>query len=240
MKFTHALQKIGLKEEEAIVYETLISSGQMNILNLSKATGLHRPGLYKILPKLIIKNLVRQIKIGKRIEYIASTPENLEPLLTQSKNILENIVKNLNDEYSKRAITPTVEIKYGEDGLGSIFLDLARTLKKEEVYYRYSVRKDLYKEFRPKEYMDLMESKRIERLVITNDDGKNRKTPLLERSVRILKGDYEIFNITKLIYRDKVAYIDYENTSAFVIQNKRLADMEKQVFINLFKSLPRD
>ena len=73
------------------------------------------------------------------------------------------------------------------------FVDLARTLKKGEVYYRYSVRKDLDKEFRPKEYKDLIETKKIERMVITNDSGKDRKTPILERSIRTLKGDYEVF-----------------------------------------------
>ena len=65
----------------------------MNILKLSRESQINRPTLYKILPTLIKKELIKEIKVGKRIEYIANSPENLNPLLNQSKNILENIIK---------------------------------------------------------------------------------------------------------------------------------------------------
>jgi sugar-specific transcriptional regulator TrmB len=239
MKYTHSLQKIGLSEEESIIYEGLLSSGQTSLINISRVTGIHRPGVYKILPRLIRKNLVIEVKVGKRIEYVAASPQKLEPILQQSKNVLDTIVQNITDTYSKNMTTPSIEMYYGESGINSVFEDIVYTLKKGDTYYKYSIRKDIVREFLSPVYKDLVAKKQIERLVITQDAGKKRKSPLLERSVRVLTGDYDIFNVVKIVYADKVVYIDYDHMSAFTIQNQRIASMEKELFLTLYKSLPR-
>jgi hypothetical protein len=50
---------------------------------------------------------------------------------------------------------------------------------------------------------------------------------------------YDLFedNISKIIYANKVAIIDYDTETSFIIENKKLADFEKKIFKLLFKYL---
>ena len=104
MKYIHTLKRLGLSEGEATVYETLLEKGQTNLLNLSHFSGIHRPALYTLLPKMINKGLVIEAKKGRRTEYVAASPNKLEPLVKSTQNSLESIVNNLNAEYSKKQI----------------------------------------------------------------------------------------------------------------------------------------
>lgn len=237
MENTNLLLKLGFNSEEALIYETLLERGQLNVLGLSKYTGLHRPALYRHLPRLLNKDIVTEVKRGKRVEYIAASPNKLEPLVERTKKSLDNIVSLLNTKHSKKNIVPHIEVFYGKDGVSRVFMDIVTTLDKGEMFYRYSVRKDIYKDFLPKEYRELRDSKKIERLVITNESGLERKRPKLERFVKVLKGDYDTFNTTKLIYQNKIAFVDYENEIAFVVFNERMAKMEKEIFMSLYKKL---
>ncbi len=237
MKYTSSLRQIGMSKDSAIVYETLLREGQLSLSRLSDLTEIHRPGLYALLPRMINRDLVVEVKKGKRTEYVATSPRKLEPLVENTKNMLESIVEDLNDEFTRKQIVPKIEAYYGKDGIGRVFMDVVTTLDKGETFYRYSVRKDIYKDFLPKAYRQLRDEKKIERLAITNDEGALRKKPKLDRFVKVLKGDYETFNVTKLIYANKIGFVDYENEVAFIVHNKRLADMEKQVFMSLYKML---
>ncbi len=237
MKYTQSLRQIGMSKDAAIVYETLLREGQLNISTISHLTEIHRPGLYSLIPRLINRGLVVEVKKGRRTEYIATSPRNLEPYVESARESLGTIVEDLIDEFSRKHIIPRVETYYGKDGIGRVFMDIVSTLKTGDTFYRYSVRKDLYTDFLPKAYRKVRDQKKIERLVITNEDGAARKKPKIDRFVKVLKGEYNTFNVTKLIYEGKVAFVDYENEIGSIIHNERLANMEKQIFLSLYKSL---
>lgn len=237
MKYTSSLRQLGMSKDSAIVYEALLREGQLSILRLSQLTEIHRPGLYALLPRMINRGLVVEVKKGRRTEYLASSPRSLEPLVENTQNVLESIIEDLNNEFSRKHIVPKIEAYYGKDGIGRVFMDVVTTLDKNEMFYRYSIRKDIYKDFLPSAYRKIRDEKKIERLAITNEEGAERKKPKLDRFVKVLKGPYVTFNVTKIIYANKIAFVDYENEVAFIVYNERLADMEKQVFLSLYKML---
>ena len=237
MKYTSSLRQLGMSKDSAVVYETLLREGQMGILALSRVTEIHRPGLYALLPRLINRGLVTEVKRGKRTEYIAASPKQLEPLVENARYTLESIVDDLSTEFSRKQIVPKIEAYYGKDGIGRVFMDVVTTLNKGEMFYRYSIRKDLYKDFLPSAYRKLRDEKQIERLAITNEEGAKRKKPKLDRFLKVLKGPYDVFNVTKIIYDKKIAFVDYENEIAFIVHNERMASMEKEVFLSLYKML---
>jgi sugar-specific transcriptional regulator TrmB len=237
MKYQNALERIGLKKDEATVYEVLLENGPLSVLKLSYKSEIHRPGLYSLLPKMINKGLISQIKKGKRVEYIATSPNHLEHLVEAAKNNIENIVNNLNTEFSKKQIVPKVEMYYGVDGIRRIFVDIVTTLNNNDTYYRYTMRKDLNKDYLPKFYRQIRDNKKLERLVITSDQEISRYTAKLDRFVKVINGNYELFNISKFIYQNKIAYIDYENEIAFIIYHEKMAQLEKKIFLSLFKIL---
>ncbi|MFZ2832011.1 MAG: helix-turn-helix domain-containing protein [Minisyncoccia bacterium] len=237
MKYLQALERVGLSKEEAVIYETLLERGQLNMSRLSQLTEIHRPGLYRLVPKMVKKGIVAEVRNGKRTEYRPCSPNKLEPLVKSTQETLENVINDLNTEFSKKMIVPKIETYYGRDGIGHVFMDVVTTLTKGETYYRYSIRKDIHKDFLPKEYRQIRDDKKLERLAITNEAGAKRKTPKLERFVKILHGDYETFNVTKIVYQHKIAFIDYENEVACVIFNERMAKMEKEIFMRMYKIL---
>ena len=53
---------------------------------------------------------------------------------------------------------------------------------------------------------------------------------------------YDLFddNISKIIYGNKVAIIDYSTETSFIIENKKFADFEKKIFKLLFKYLRKN
>ena len=135
MKYSPALQKIGLSEQEAAIYETLLKEGQMGLSLLSRQTGIHRPALYRIIPKLVRKDLLIEVKKGRRVEYIAASPNKLEPLVENVRETLKMVVNNLNADYAREQIVPRIETYYGEEGIGRVFMDIVTTLGKGETYY---------------------------------------------------------------------------------------------------------
>ena len=237
MEYSNALQRIGLSAKESLIYEILLEKGSLSILKLSQATGINRPVLYNMIPKMISKGLIIETKKGKRIEYVASSPNKLEPLVKNAQQSLENIVNNLNTEFSRKQIVPKIETYYGDEGIIRVWMDVVTTLNKGDKYYRYSLRKDFTKDILPRAYYQLRDEKKIERLVITNEERAKQEGQKLDVSIKVLKGSYDIFNVTKIIYQNKIGFIDYENKVAFVIYNERMAKTETQIFLSLFKML---
>jgi len=61
----------------------------------------------------------------------------------------------------------------------------------------------------------------------------------LTKDVVIIPKDYDIFedNITKIIYANKVAIIDYNTQECFIIESSIFANFERKIFKLLFKFL---
>lgn len=239
MKYKAALMKIGMKDEEAIIYETLLEEGELNILNLSYKTNINRPALYKILPKMIRKDLLVEVKKQKRILYAATSPNKLDNLVKNSQQDLENIIANLNTEYSKKNIIPKIEVYYGEEGIKRIFMDILTTTTKESEILRYSAVLEFKKDYRPKDFGKKLKDKKVETLIITNTQikEKNDIKNNLYTMIKILDGYINVNNVSKTIYENKVAHIDYENEVGFIMYNEKIAKMEKEIFMGLWRQI---
>ncbi|MEK7129103.1 MAG: helix-turn-helix domain-containing protein [Patescibacteria group bacterium] len=232
------LKKLGLSERESMVYLTLLKYGQLSIVKLSMHTGIHRPALYNIIPKLISRDIVAEVINRKRKEFLAKSPRSLSYLVEQSKIGLENIITELEKDSINDRRFPHVETHLGKGGIRAVFYDIVYSLPKNSVFYRYSSREDLLSnDYLPKNYREIRDQKQIERFVITNQKLKETKRPRLERSIRVLPGFDDIFNITKIIYGPKISYIDYKNDFAFTVVNKKMADLEIAIFRRLYSEL---
>ena len=212
MIYTTQLQKLGFSTDEAIIYEILLDKGPSSIVKISALSLINRPSLYKTLPKMIKKEYIHEIKVGKRVEYVASSPNKLEPLIKSTQQVLERIVDNLTESYARKQVVPTIELYYGKEGIGRIYMDIVSTLNKGETYYRYGMRNEDQDDYAPPSYRKIRDQKKLERLAIMGKDRASIKTPKLERHIKVIAGDiYESLNVTKFIYQHKVAIIDYDN-----------------------------
>lgn len=241
MKNNDILIRLGLTDEESAVYLTLLRQKALSVSDIALKTKLYRPAVYKALPSLLGKCLVATTKKGKRTLYAALSPEKLASLLSDMNADLENVLPEMLSLFEKKEKRPLVTFLEGRDGIRTVFRDIAVTLKKGDVFYRYSSSKKPREKnyYVPHDYVKLRDQKQLERFVITNAVAEERKKPRLEKSVKIVPKSFDLFeyDTTELIYADKIAFVDYNTETAITIENQKLAQFQKKIFKLLFMKL---
>lgn len=237
------LAKIGLGKKEASIYLALLRLGTANIMDLSRETGISRPLVYKSLDALLKEGLASRIRKGKRDHYTAESPDRLRRLFETTGNDLDSVIPELHSVYQRDGVTkPVAKYFKGINGIRAIWDDLASTLGKGETYYRYSSSIDAQKHnnYLSGYYRDTRKKKQIERFVITNESISRMQQPDLNREVRIIPKESDLFEhgITELIYGHKVAFIDYRTETVFVIESEAIAEFQKAIFKTLYQRLP--
>jgi sugar-specific transcriptional regulator TrmB len=102
-KLLHTLVELGLTESQSLIYLTGLSLGKTTILNLSKASNLKRPTVYKLIGELVIKKLFLVVEQGWKTYYEAVNPKVLYQILNnktlhleQNYNIFASIYNSKN------------------------------------------------------------------------------------------------------------------------------------------------
>lgn len=239
MKYENILWKLWLSSEEIKIYLDLLDYGTSNIIEISNRTGINRPAIYKTLPNLIEMGLVASVIKGKRKVFKAEDPNKLKELLKTVTTNLDMVVSEL--EYNFKAKEPRPNIKFleGKNGIKTVYQDILDTLNDWDVYYRYTSRKWVNYELYPKDYNKKIDAKWIFRYVITNEAIAKTKEKKEKRDLVVIPKDFNIFddNVNKIIYKNKVAVVDFNSLTAFIIENKILAGFEEKIFKLLFKTL---
>ncbi len=236
--------RIGLGEREEKIYKSLLSGGPLSISELSRRTGIPRVNIYTALPHLLFLGLVSRSPKGKYKIYHAESPKKFQSILADS--IADSELEIAQMEEIEKTSSGRPRITYGEglEAIKSVHSDIVHSLKDEDTYYRYSSSSALMREattlrYLPSDYRKVRDEKNLERYVITNQFTENNKKPALGRDIKAIPRDYDLFeyNITQVIYGDKVAIIDYNNETAITIENPTLAEFQKKIFKLLFRKL---
>ncbi len=241
MKKEEILAQMGLEKREAAIYLALLESGSSTVSTIAKKTGIHRPIIYKFLPSLLEKHLISVVPKGRQKLFVAESPDNLAKLLDGLTVEFEKVLPELQSTFRAREKKPLVKFLEGKAAIRTIFEDLVHTLAPGSVFYRYSSRKDLTKgsEYIPANYRLIRDRKKLERFVITSEEVAKLKKPRLERSVKIVPKEFGLFDydVSQIIYDDKVAIIDDNSDTAFIVENKMISEFQKKIFKILFSKL---
>ncbi len=235
------LTKIGLSETESVIYASLLEHGSGTVSAISKNTGMHRPRIYSTLPALVSKGLISLVPKGKQKQYIAESPQKLKILVDDIAHNFERQLADLETFYATKEKRPIVKFLLGRKGIVFVYEDLLSTLKRGDVFYRFSSSKNERKQdwYVPKNYRERRDQKKIERFVITNERTQGKKKPRLERYIKVVPKEYDLweYNITQLIYGHKVAFVDYNTETAIIIENPIIAEFQRKIFKLLFSKL---
>ena len=235
------LHQAGLSKKEAAIYASLLENGQQSIMGLNRTTQINRPALYEVLPRLERKELISRVKVQNRYQYVAESPKRLLNQYQESVKEQTAGLTNLAEQFSESgSARPTVKYLEGEAGMEFVFDDVIYTLPVGGEFYRYSARADVKtKRFANTYYAKNRDSRKLERLVITSHRKAAGKVPKLERSVRAIPEQFDLFedNISLLIYGPKTAYIDYSSKTSFIIESEKIARFQHKLFRLLWKQL---
>lgn len=239
------LTDLGLTKRGSTVYIALLRDGQLGISDIARATGLARLAVYGAIDELMEGGLVVVHPKGKYKVYAAASPKKLEDRFAVLADKFDEHMRALAALRPSRDTTrPLVEYSEGREAIKAIYDDVAMSLSPGDTYYRYSSTKVRNGEraggsYISKKYRLLRNKKKLERLVITNEQNKNTKMLNLDREVKVVPPDFDLFeyNVSQVIYGDKVAVIDYNTETAMVIQNKTVAQFQKKIFELLWRKL---
>ncbi len=242
-KSLSVFHRIGLGAREEKVYRALLAAGPSSISEISRRTGLPRVTLYTLLPHLLALGLILQSPKGKYKVYYAESPQKITSLLTEGLQQSESEIAQMEEVRNMNSGRPKITYGEGFEAVRSIMSDVIHSLGKDGVYYRYSSSSALKREntlkYLPGDYLKLREEKGLERYVITNEFTRSKKKPALGRDLKVVPQEYDLFeyNITQVIYGNKVAIVDYNNETAITIENATLAEFQKKIFKLLFYKL---
>lgn len=233
--------RAGLDKKSAAVYVALLDKGVMSLSDISRETHINRPALYDLLPRMQDLGLISQIQKHKRHFFKAESPMRVLKMYKEDHQDISERLAQIAEEQEERVHEKPI-IKYFEGQKGMIFVydDVAYTLPKGGVFYRYSARTGENDDsFKNTHYAKIRDKQGIERMVITSEGRARQKKKKLERSVKSIPKDFDLFedNIALVIYGDKTAYIDYDSKTSFIVESAKIARFQEKLFRLLYKKL---
>jgi sugar-specific transcriptional regulator TrmB len=213
------------------------------VSKIAEETGIYRPTIYRNIPNLIKKSLISKINIKKRTYYIAEDPEKLKILLNDIQFNLNKTLPEISNLYLSNQKRPAISWHEGKKAISDIYETIINTSKKGDCIYRYESPREagIVSKYYPKLYFTktTSENGNIEKYVITNEITAKRRHPKIWRHTKYIPESFDSFdyNISQLIYKDTVVFIDYDTETATVIKNQRFADFQLKIFKMFFNRL---
>jgi sugar-specific transcriptional regulator TrmB len=242
MKQLSPLEHVGFSKAESRIYTSLIAKGGGTISDLMVETGFYRPTIYKYIGVLIKKGFVRVGTRGKRKIYYAESPQKIEALIDLWYSTLSKNVDDLKDSFDYQGKKPIVRYEEGKEAIINAYSDVVRSLKRGEMYFRYSSDRALrskQKLYSPKDYGTIRDAKGLERLIITNEPTKKAHSNKLGREIKTVPRDFDLFeyDVSQIIFGNKMVIIDYNTETVITVENPVIAEFQKKIFKLLFKKL---
>lgn len=237
------LESIGLTGSEAKLYLTNLSLGPTSAINLGMKIGVTRQRIYVLLDSLESKGLVKRVSVGSRHYFQALEPETL---LDRAQSISRELEKNMPVLKSRQAsfgVLPLISVYENPIAMREWYRNYMKEAKAGEELSVWSTGRlhswyQMDKEFYDK-YLEFSEKKGVKtRVLLPGTDKAEEYQKTVGRPstfVKFLKGDWQS-EAEKWIWRDQICYlsIDENATNMIVVQSKKLADLERFNFEQLW------
>lgn len=236
--------------DEKKVFETIIKSNGISLLDISKQTKLHRPTVYKIIDKLLKEQLVTTKKSegkvtkeneSKRLVYIKGSRSALEKKLTGSKQELQNLLheeeafgKNLLDSYFSNNAIRKIE---GKEAITEFYETLAERLPQQQCYYSLgtTTKMELLDKVLSKKFRTLREKKNLWSYVVATQPPL--KQPRFSLAIKQLSISPIPPHCSWVSYSDVFAFLNFEKEYGYVITDKTLAEFQQAIIKAMYEKI---
>lgn len=241
MNLSETFKRIGLGKNSALVYSTILENKNgLLAAHISKLAQIDRPEVYRNLTSLLKKGFIKKIRIGKRFHYSTTNPEIIQQAFQNTDKKVETLTENIQKK-KLRSVPDHVTYFKGPAGIRAVFDDVIDRMPKGGTFFRYTSERDLEEvnRYLSPDYRLRRDKKKLERLVISNPISGKAKKSRLERFIRFIPPEKDLFdqNIIQLVYADSVAFINLNAKDAFIIRDKDLARFQAVIFNLLYKKL---
>ncbi len=242
-KIIKVIEGLGLDNNEAKVYISLLELGEATVADISKKSMIRRTTIYPILERLKILNMVSQLKVRKHTKFIAEDPDKV---LGQYKSRVEEFggyVDFLKDIQGGKAKHPRVYFFDGAEGFKKIWKTIFESKSKEyfiitdpremlgfvrEGYITENIiREKIKKQIKSRQ---LIASSEYAKDIVVKDRQENRVSKVLPHNYKL--------PFTTIVVDDKVALISPQTENIILlIESEALAKTQRSLFEALWSLL---
>jgi len=243
------LEPFGLSQEEAKIYLELLEKRMATALGLSRSLHIGRTKVYRILDKLIEKELVIQQLDSGGFKFVASEPKQLELLLTKKeaelmslKKTLPQVVGMLQTKVDSGKSGSKILYYRGQEGLSQVNWNMLRT-KGEFLSYEVATADAYISQGEAEKLRQEIVRKKIMVRTLTNRTHQKPYTKVVEmvknwwqlrhipKSVLEIRADVFIYNNVYAVCN----FLDGGDVFCFEIYNENVAQMQREIFEELWK-----
>ncbi len=124
--FTDVLTQLNFSKNEARIYESLLSEGEMSVSKIAVHSGVNRRNVYDSLNRLIEKGVVFEILQTGENRYQAVDPKKLMELIKEKETALEKIMPDLEAKYRVINKTDATYVYRGLEGWKNYMREILR------------------------------------------------------------------------------------------------------------------
>ena len=229
------LKTFGLSEHESLVYMALLETGEANIAQLSKKSGVNRSTVYLAIESLKEKGLISSIKKRKTL-YYAEDPRKMIDNLEKKKETLEKVMPNFLAAFTLLDKKPDIRYFEGEAGIKEIYKDVLRTPNSEMLSW-YS---NEYKAFFDESFFfdffipERKKNKIWLRSIYPEDQSMrelaNNNESQLRQSRFVANDKFKIECELCLYENNKIGIISYKDKLGVIIASQSIFNTLKSIF----------
>lgn len=246
------LKRIGLGENEAVLYQILLENPKISIANLTKKSPYTRTMLYYIIENLAKMGLIEEYQEQRHKVYEAANPLKLLQMveekvteIRQQKKVVEDLLPDLQSMFRLALNKPNIRFFEGKKGIKAALAETLRAPSKEymsivDVDAVYTHVQDINDDaYQKKEKLGFKS-----RSLIINTDFA-RKTLGLEKDpkaidpdvIRLLPAGFTPQKTVMQIYENRVTYysIRENNKLAVIIEDPDINALHRDIFEQLWK-----
>jgi sugar-specific transcriptional regulator TrmB len=117
---------LGLSQNEARIYETLLESGELSVPGISLKTGIHRRNAYDTIERLVKKGLLFPVLASRDNKYNAVDPAKLLEVIKEKERKIQKYLPELESKYRARFAPEEAYIYRGLEGQKNVWRDVLR------------------------------------------------------------------------------------------------------------------
>ncbi len=241
---TSLLTPFGLSIEEAKIYLFLAQNGTLSALSVSRAVHMARTKVYRILDKLVEKQLVHISLDDMGKKYGANSYKELELLLKEKEAEVEKLKQTLPFTMEKLAqVWATGQVKSkvlyhtGIDGLKQITWNSTRA---HDILRIYEVEQDMTAFLTPA-FSEKIRQELVDNRIFTRQLTNKKHILPYTKISQIVKNFWEVRFVESkqlgmqfecLLYNDVFVLYNFSGKDQFCVEiyNEKLASMQKQIF----------
>lgn len=127
MQFLTVLQSLGLAQNEAKIYETLLRLGKSGVSAIASSANINRRNVYDSLERLLEKNIVFAVIQGRDTLYQAVEPKKLLTLVQEKEQQLRSVLPDMTKLFKTEASPHQVMMYEGLEGWKTNLQDILLT-----------------------------------------------------------------------------------------------------------------